>query len=62
MKKEKIVMDEKIIDDFLNRGAVQVIGRDELKKKMLSGKQLRAYIGYDVTGPNLHLQDMLAQC
>lgn len=55
MENDKIIADEKLIDEFLNRGTVQVIGKEELKKKMLSGKKLRAYIGYDVTGPNLHL-------
>ncbi|MCA9383191.1 tyrosine--tRNA ligase [Candidatus Dojkabacteria bacterium] len=47
--------DPEAVDDFLNRGPVEIIGKDELREKMLSGRQLRAYIGYDVSGPNLHL-------
>ena len=43
------------VESFLERGAVEIIGIEELKQKMLSGRKLKAYIGYDVTGPNLHL-------
>lgn len=50
-----IITDLKSVEEFFNRGPVDIIGKDELKQKMMSGKQLRAYIGYDVTGPNLHL-------
>jgi tyrosyl-tRNA synthetase len=55
MATQKINTDEKEIDEFLTRGVDEVITEKELKKKMMSGKQLRAYIGYDVTGPDLHL-------
>jgi tyrosyl-tRNA synthetase len=51
----KVNTDPKAIDEFLDRGPVEIFTREELKKKMMSGKKLRAYIGYDVTGPDLHL-------
>lgn len=51
----KVNTDSKAIDEFLDRGPVEIFTREELKKKMMSGEKLRAYIGYDVTGPDLHL-------
>ena len=51
----KVNTDPKKVNEFLDRGPVEINTREELKKKMLSGKQLRAYIGYDVTGPDLPL-------
>lgn len=55
LKNLKVNTDEKAVDEFLNRGPEEIIGKDELREKMISGKPLRAYIGYDVSGPNLHL-------
>jgi len=51
----KVNTNPKEIEEFLTRGVEKIIKKEELKKKMLSGKQLRAYIGYDVTGPDLHI-------
>lgn len=52
---EKVVTDSRKIEEFLGRGPVEIIEREDLKKELLSGKRLRGYIGYDVTGPELHL-------
>lgn len=43
------------INDILTRGVHDVFTREELEKKLLSGKQLNIKLGVDVTGPNLHL-------
>lgn len=51
----QVVTDPKRIQEFLDRGTVEIIERPDLEKELLSGRPLRAYIGYDVTGPNLHL-------
>ena len=51
----KVITDEKRIDEILSRGVHDIFGREELKKKMLSGKQLHVKLGTDVTGNDLHL-------
>jgi tyrosyl-tRNA synthetase len=45
------------IDEVLNRGTIVEIlpDKDEFRKKLLSGKKLRFYIGFDATSPTLHL-------
>jgi len=50
-----IVTDPKKIDEVLSRGVTEVIQHDELRTKLLSGKQLRIKLGIDPTSPNLHL-------
>jgi tyrosyl-tRNA synthetase len=50
-----VITDEKKIDEILSRGVHDIFGREELKKKMLSGKQLHVKLGTDVTGNDLHL-------
>ena len=45
------------IDEILNRGTIVEIlpNKEEFRKKLLSGKKLRFYIGFDATSPTLHL-------
>src|SRR3990167_8546816 len=43
------------IDEILSRGVEEIIVREELQKKLLSGKRLRIYYGIDPTGSLLHL-------
>lgn len=43
------------IDELLSRGVVEVIDRDDLKKKLLGKKKLRIKLGIDPTSPNLHI-------
>ncbi|MFH1946742.1 MAG: tyrosine--tRNA ligase [Candidatus Magasanikbacteria bacterium] len=52
----KINIDPKLIEEFLTRG-VEAIYPDveELRKKLMSGERLRAYQGFDPTGPYLHV-------
>ncbi len=47
--------DEGKIDELLSRGVNEVIHGDSLRKKLLSGKQLRIKLGIDPTSANLHL-------
>jgi len=51
----KIVTDENKIDEMLSRGAEDIIDKENLKKKLMSGKQLNIKFGIDPTGPNIHL-------
>lgn len=46
---------EKQIDELLTRGVSEVIDRESLKKKLLSGEKLRIKFGTDPTSPNIHL-------
>lgn len=52
-----INVNEADIDKILDRGTVVEVlpTRGELKKKLMSGKRLRFYIGFDATAPTLHL-------
>ncbi len=51
----KIITDAEKIEELLTRGVEEVIDKDNLKKKLLSGKQLRIKLGIDPTSPNIHL-------
>ena len=43
------------VEEILSRGVVDVITRDELRARLLSGRKLRVKLGIDPTGPRLHL-------
>jgi len=47
--------DPKAIEELLTRGVDEVIGSDDLRKRLLSGERLRVKLGIDPTSPNLHL-------
>ncbi len=51
----KVIIDEKRIDEILTRGVHDIFTKEELKKKLMSGKQLHIKLGTDVTGSFLHL-------
>ncbi len=52
----KINTDPKKIEHFLTRGVENIFpNKDFLKKQLLSGKKLKMYLGFDPTGPTLHL-------
>ena len=53
--KEKVIVDEKKIDEILTRGVEEVIDKENLIKKLKSGKQLRIKLGIDPTSPNIHI-------
>jgi tyrosyl-tRNA synthetase len=43
------------IAELLARGVAEIIGQEELEKKLQSGRQLRIKLGIDPTSPNIHL-------
>lgn len=43
------------INELLTRGVDEVIVKDDLQKKLASGKKLRVKLGIDPTSPNLHI-------
>jgi tyrosyl-tRNA synthetase len=52
---EKIVTDEVKIEEILTRGVEEIFVKEDLKKALTSGKQLRIKLGVDPTGPKIHL-------
>ncbi|AHB40368.1 TPA: tyrosine--tRNA ligase [candidate division WWE3 bacterium] len=52
----KVSTDEKLINTFLERGVDSIYpSKDALKKKLLSGERIKAYQGFDPSGPYLHV-------
>ncbi len=51
----KIITDKNKIEELLSRGIEEIIIKDELRKKLFSGKKLRIKFGIDPTGSLLHL-------
>lgn len=55
-KNTKIIANEKIIDELLERAVSEIYPtKDKVKEKLMSGQKLKIYFGADATGPNLHL-------
>lgn len=52
---DKVVTDEAKIDELLSRGVEDIFVKEEFKKDLLSGRQLRVKLGIDPTGPKIHL-------
>lgn len=52
---KKISLDNKKINELLNRGVEEIIDKSHLEKKLKSGEQLRIKLGIDPTSPNIHL-------
>lgn len=57
----KINTDENKINEILTRGVHDAFTSDEIKQKLMSGKQLHLKLGIDVTGPNIHLGHAVVQ-
>jgi len=52
----KVRTDENLINKFLERGVDSIYpSRRELKKKLMSGERIKAYQGFDPSGPYLHI-------
>lgn len=51
----KIDTDARKIDEILSRSVEDIIVKENLKTKLLSGKKLRIKFGIDPTGPSIHL-------
>ena len=47
--------DPQKIDELLTRGVAEVIDREHLRERLLSGEKLRIKLGIDPTSPNLHI-------
>src|SRR3972149_8686750 len=52
---QKISTDKDKINEILTRGVREIYTTDELREKLLLGRQLHLKLGTDVTGPLLHL-------
>lgn len=52
---DKIITDEKKIDELLVRGVEDIIVKEELKIALMSGRQLRIKLGVDPTGGKIHI-------
>src|SRR3989338_6809479 len=48
-------INESKIEEVLTRGVEEVIDKENLKKKLLSGKTLRIKLGIDPTSPSIHI-------
>ncbi len=57
----KIDTDPEKIEEILTRGVAQIYNKDELREKLLSGKQLHLKLGTDVTGPLITLGHSVVQ-
>ncbi len=55
MKEKDIINDKKSVDALLSRGVEEVIDKENLERKLLSGKKLRIKLGIDPTSPNIHI-------
>jgi len=54
--KSKAIVDEKKIDEILDRGVENIFpDRDFLKSKLMKGERVSIYLGIDPTGSTLHL-------
>lgn len=51
----KVSTDEKAVDELLTRGVAEVVVKEDLRKKLLSGERLRIKLGIDPTSPDLHI-------
>jgi len=52
----EIKKDNQIIERILNKGVEQILpSKEVLRKKLLSGKRLTVYQGFDPTAPSLHI-------
>lgn len=52
----KVITDKNLIEKFLTRGVDKIYpGVEELRAKLISGKSLTIYQGFDPTGPYLHV-------
>lgn len=43
------------VEELLSRGVVEVIDKEHLKSRLLSGEKLRVKLGIDPTSPNIHI-------
>ena len=51
----KVNTDPQAIDEILSRGVQELIDKEHLRKRLLSGERLRIKFGIDPTSPHMHL-------
>lgn len=49
-----------LIERVLERGVVEVVGREELERRLRAGQKIRIYLGVDPTSPVIHLGHAVA--
>src|SRR5689334_6719380 len=54
-KPKKVNTDSKKIQEILTRGVEDVFVKESLEKRLLSGKRLTIKLGFDPTGPHIHI-------
>ncbi len=58
---QKVIIDEKKIDEIISRGVEQVFpDKETLKKKLMSGERIRLYCGFDPSANSLHIGNAIA--
>jgi tyrosyl-tRNA synthetase len=55
-----VKIDEQKINEILTRGVEDIIVKEDLQRKLLSGKRIRLYLGVDPTGGDLHIGHAVA--
>jgi tyrosyl-tRNA synthetase len=57
----KIITDEKLVKEVLERGVENIYpSKESLEKLLLSGKRIRLYCGFDPSAPALHIGNAIA--
>ena len=54
-RQQKVNTNPAAIEKLLSRGVEEVFVRENLEKKLRSGKALRVKLGFDPTGPKIHI-------
>ena len=49
------MVNERAVEELLSRGVAEVIVKEKLREKLLSGERLRIKLGIDPTSPDLHI-------
>src|SRR3989344_6059305 len=52
---KNIIVDQKRVNEVLERGTKTIVVREHLRKRLLNGERLRIKFGIDPTSPKLHL-------
>jgi tyrosyl-tRNA synthetase len=55
LRKEKVNIDGLKIENLLSKNVEEIFVKESLEKRLRSGKVLRIKLGFDPTGPNIHI-------
>lgn len=53
-------IEQKQLDELLTRGIQDIIGREDLEKKLKAGEKMKIYIGADPSRPDIHIGHAVA--